>query len=300
VYLMTVELGHCGDTVEILCHDLALPEGPVLLPGGAWLVTELALARGCVTRVEPNGDVRRVAHTGRPNGLAVGRDGTIWVAESLHPSVLELNAHGDVRMVSRLADGEALLWPNDICVGPDGALYVTDSGILIGDFVVDDAPRRDHATVRFDGRVVRVDPVTGESTILDRGLRFANGIAFGPDDALYVSETMTGNVYRYHPGEPREFFGNVLAPDWHGEVLRGPDGMAFDRMGRLYVAVFGQGDVTILEHDGSIGGRIRCGGSNPTNIAFGPPGSGYFVVTEGDQGCLERHICEVDGLELQA
>jgi gluconolactonase len=74
--------------------------------------------------------------------------------------------------------------------------------------------------------------------------------------------------------------------------------MAFDADGRLYVTVFGQGDVTILEPDGRLAGRIPCGGSNPTNVAFGPPGSGYFVVTEDDAGVLERHACAVDGLEL--
>ncbi len=285
--------------IELLCGDLALPEGPVRLADGSWLVCELALARGCVTRVYPSGMSRRVARTGRPNGLALTADGTVWVAESLEPSIAALTLDGAVRRVTTTAGDEPLLWPNDLCVGPDGALYVTDSGIPIGDFVVDDAPRADHASVAFDGRVVRLDPVTGEATIRDRGLRFANGIAFGPDRLLYVNETMTGNVYRYRDSN-RELFGNVLAPGWEGDGLRGPDGMAFDAAGRLYVTVFGQGDVTVMEPDGSVSQRIPCGGRNPTNIAFGPPGSGHFVVTEDDHGVLERHACAADGLELHA
>lgn len=285
--------------IEVVCAGLALPEGPVRLPDESWLVTELALARGCVTRVDPDGSLHPLARTGRPNGLALTADGTVWVAESLTPSIVAMTLDGAARTVTTDAGDEPLLWPNDICVGPDGALYVTDSGIRIGDFVVNDAPRPDHATVEFDGRVVRADPASGAATILDRGLRFANGIAFGPDGLLYVNETMTGNVYRYRDGQ-RELFGNVLAPDWEGEQLRGPDGMAFDVDGRLYVTVFGQGDVTILEPDGSVGGRIPCGGANPTNVAFGPPGGGYFVVTEDDEGVLERHPCPRDGLELYA
>lgn len=283
---------------EVICSGLALPEGPLLVDNESWLVTELALAAGCVTRIDRDGSHRALARTGRPNGLARTRDGTVWVAESLEPSVIAMTLEGETRVVATEADGEPLLWPNDLCVGPDGALYVTDSGIRIGDFVVDDAPRPDHATVRFDGRIVRVDPSTGAATILDRGLRFANGIAFGPDGDLYVSETMTGDVFRYDAAWRRELFGNVLAHGWEGDRLRGPDGMAFDADGRLHVAVFGQGDITILEPDGTIGDRIPCGGSNPTNVAFGPPGSGYFVVTEDDAGVLERHPAAADGLEL--
>ena len=38
---------------------------------------------------------------------------------------------------------------------------------------------------------------SGECRKLDSGLRFSNGIAFGPDKNLYVSESLTGMVYRY-------------------------------------------------------------------------------------------------------
>src|SRR4051795_4918955 len=56
----------------ILVSDLGLPEAPVLLPDGGWLVTEMAPDRGCVTRFDADGGNRSVvARTGRPNGLAI-------------------------------------------------------------------------------------------------------------------------------------------------------------------------------------------------------------------------------------
>ena len=49
--------------------------------------------------LDPSGQEKRViAKTGRPNGLAVDEDGTIWVAESLHPSVVE-DDNGQVEIV---------------------------------------------------------------------------------------------------------------------------------------------------------------------------------------------------------
>jgi sugar lactone lactonase YvrE len=49
-------------------------------------------------------------------------------------------------------------------------------------------------------------------------------------------------------------FGNVLL-ETDADDLRGPDGFAFDA-GKLYVATYGQGDVTVLDHDGSVLQRI--------------------------------------------
>lgn len=288
-------------TRRIFRTDLALPEGPSLLEDGSWLVAEMALARGCVTQIDATGaSVRTLARTGRPNGIAI-RGNEILVAESLTPSLLGLQRDGTARTIATSCEGHPLLWPNDLCVGPNGAIYVTDSGALVVDFLEGDAPSGDFANVAFDGRICRFGPAEGEERVLDEGLRFANGIAFGPDGLLYATETFTGNVYRYDTGQARpdrELFANVLDPSLNFAGLRGPDGMAFDNQGRLYVAVFGQGDVTILNPDGQVGERIPTGGRNPTNVAFGPPDSGDIYVTEDDTGCLEVYHVGADGLPL--
>lgn len=285
----------------IFCTGLALPEGPALLDDGSWLFTELALERGCVTHVDATGATKRVvARTGRPNGIAVDRAGTIWVAESLDPSIVRLGLDGEAETWASSCEGEPLLWPNDLCLGPDEALYVTDSGIRVTDFLDGDRPRADHASLQLDGRVCRFELSGGEGRMIDRGLQFANGIAFGPDEALYVNETMTGNVYRYEPasGWRRELFGNVLDPDFDSRGLRGPDGMKFDADGRLYVTVFGQGDITVLDSSGRVIERIPTVGNAPTNVAFGPAGSRAIYVVEDEYGQVEVHDARADGLAL--
>ena len=198
--------------------------------------------------------------------------------------------------------GVPLLWPNDLCVGPDGAIYFTDSGALVGDFLDGDAPKAGFASVTFDGRVGRFDPRTGEAAFIDTGLVFANGIAFGVDGHLYASETFTGEVYRYRIDDGqvsarRERFGSVLAADWQGEGLRGPDGMAFSTDGRLFCAVFGQGDITVLAPDGSWLERMPLEGNSPTNVAFGP-GERRIYVTEDQLGQLTVHDVDAEGLAL--
>jgi gluconolactonase len=291
---------------RLVCDDLSLPEGPLLLDDGTWLVVELDPRRGTVTQVLADGTRKPLAKTGRPNGLARTADGVVWVAESINPGVFRLELGGEITRALSEVEGEALLWPNDICVGPDGALYVTDSGLLVEDLLADvvaNEVRDDWEDLTADGKVIRFDPDSGEATILDRGIQFTNGIAFGPDGLLYVNETFTADVFRYRiednavVGE-RELFGNVRDPDYTEGGMRGPDGMAFSDDGRLWVTVFGQGDVTVLEPDGSVERRIKLPGRSPTNVAFG--GHGRIYVVEGERGTMESLAVGVAGLPLHS
>jgi gluconolactonase len=288
----------------IVCDDLAAPEAPLALGDGTWLVAELELARGTVAQVLADGTRREVVWTGRPNGLARTADGTIWCAETLTPSIVTITLDGGKETVLTHAGDTPLLWPNDLAVGPDGALYITDSGALISDFLDGDLPKPGFMKVPSDGKVIRYDPRTGETEILDRGLAFANGIAFDAAGDLFVSETLTGDVHRYRANGgrvtgSREYFGTVLWDGWEGgDVARGPDGMAFSSDGRLFVAVFGQGDVTILKADGSQERRIPLAGKAPTNVAFGLNGENRIYVTEDELGQLTAHDVDGEGLAL--
>jgi gluconolactonase len=286
----------------IFATGLQNPEGPVALPDGGWLIVEGSAERGCITHIHSDGGTKRVIKkTGRPNGLAVDGDGVIWVAESKMPSLLRVTVEGMAEVVATGCDGEDFLFPNDLCFGPDGALYMTDSGVFIDSFAPNNQIRSDYLNIDYDGRVYRIDVQTGKVTTVDRGIKFTNGIAFGPDEQLYANETVTGAIYRYgwtHGAisGPRTLFGNVVDPN--GPGWRGPDGMAFSSSGLLYVAVFGQGDVTVLDTTGSVLERIPTLGKLPTNVAFALPGSKRIHVTEYEFGRMEAFDVTADGLPL--
>ena len=287
----------------IFANNLQNPEGPVALPDGTWLVVEGGAERGCVSQLSADGHTcREIKKTGRPNGLAVDADAAIWAAESKYPSLIRLTLSGECEVVVVECDGEPFLFPNDLCFGPDGAIYMTDSGVNIQDFAPNNQIRADYTDVDYDGRIYRINPNNGHVKLLDRGIKFTNGIAFGPDNALYANETLTGNVYRYEwttSGETgkRELFGNVIRPDaplgW-----KGPDGMAFDADGQLYVAVFGQGDITVLGRDGQVVRRLATNDMLPTNLAFALPGQKRIHITEYEHGQMESLDVGCDGLKL--
>jgi gluconolactonase len=287
----------------IFASGLKSPEGPVLLPDCSWIVVEMDLSQGSITWISPDGKEKRViAKTGGPNGQAVDRDGVIWVAETLAPSLVRVTLNGQKEEFLTGCDGEPFLFPNDVAFGPDGALYMTDSGILNSDFAPGGNVRPDYRSLTVDGRLYRMDVKTKEVRKLDSGLQFPNGIAFGPDQALYVSETFTGQIYRYpwQDGKvsgPRQVYGNV-EPVGDPNLITGPDGMKFGLDRCLYVATLGHGDVSVLDPQGKLIQRIKTNGRLATNLAFGPSGTRSIYVTEVEFGSFEVFYVKTDGLPL--
>jgi gluconolactonase len=287
---------------QFFAKDLGAPEGPVCLPDGSMYVTEMSAATLQVTRLFPGGERKLIKRTGgRPNGLAIDGDGNLWIAEAGLRAVIGIDVEG-VEFVRIDHDGERpFRLPNDLCFGRNGLLYLTDSGLAAQDFLDGQNFAKDYRKLAWDGRVYEIDPVKGKVLrVLDRGILFANGIAFGPDDALYANASFTGEVYRYDvfgaASPTREVFGNVLQP-FEGDDFRGPDGMCWGDDERLYCTVYGQRNVTVLAKDGSVVERLPLDGENPTNCAFALSGR-TLLVTEVERGRVEQFETKCGGLPL--
>jgi gluconolactonase len=284
-------------TPSTLVTDLRFGEGPVLLRGG-WLATEMAPGRGRVVAFDLDGGrVQTLVAIGRPNGLAVDESGALWIAESERPSLLRWRRGALEEMP--VAGGDTLLWPNDVAVDERGVFF-TDSGIRVSELAETQNRRVPRSQVETNGRLCHFDP-GGRCTTLVGGLRFANGVALGPDGLIYVSETLSGAVRRFRldgsevlhaDGAP---FANVFdSPPTEGD-LSGPDGLAFDELGRLWVAVYGRGHLAVLDGDGVIVSRRPTLGARPANLAFGPRGTKSLLVIDHARSAAEIHRVDVDG-----
>jgi gluconolactonase len=284
----------------VLANGVIEGEGPVAMADGSVWVVEMAGNRACVTRVSDDHVEVKIEVGGRPNGMTADGNGRLWVAEAREGQVHCYNGDGSLRSVVHHPESR-FLWPNDLRFGPDGLLYLTDSGVLDTVFITGIAINPDWANLDYRGCMYVIDPVT--SKVLrrfDDGIKFTNGLAFGPDDKLYVNETIGGNVYQYDvlnkDAPERRVFGNVNKADGPSG-WRGPDGMAFGMDGRLYCTVYGQGDVTVLEADGKVAERIPTNGLRPTNIAFAQGRKAAFV-TEVLNSCVEVLDMPCEGLPL--
>ncbi len=281
---------------------IGAPEGPVCLPDGTMYVTEMSAATLCITRLDREGRRSVIKRTGgRPNGLAIDGEGLLWIAEAGHRAVLCIAPDG--REILRI-DGDEVggfLFPNDLAFGPDGHLYLTDSGLAVEDFLDGQTLVDGFRQLAWDGRVFEIDPKAGKVLrTIDRGMPFTNGIAFDADDVLYANASLSGDVIRYDifgAGDARPArFGNVLQPDAQGGFF-GPDGMKFGADGRLYCTVYGQQNVTVLDRTGAVAERLPLDGPCPTNCAFALDGNTLFV-TEVGKGQVEALPVACAGLAL--
>lgn len=287
----------------IFAADVGAPEGPVAMPDGSMYVTEMSNTTLNVTHLSVTGERRVVTHTkGRPNGLAIDGDGLLWIAEAGLRALICIEPGG--REVKRLEGDDRhgrFYFPNDLVFGPDGHLYMTDSGMAMEDFLDGQNFAAGYMDFAWDGRVYQIDPKTLRIVrVIDRAIRFTNGIAFGPDNTLYANASFPGDIYRYDifgSADPaRELFGNVLQPD-DQDGFKGPDGMKFGTDGRLYCTVYGQRNVTVLDADGRVAERMALDGPSPTNLCFARTGR-RILVTEVSKGQVEWLDAPCDGAPL--
>ena len=134
-------------------------------------------------------------------------------------------------------------------------------------------------------------------------MAFPNGIAISADEkTLYVAETMRNAVWAVgleEPGVMTQRRARILAYLPGGGV--GPDGMAVDEQGNLYVAYFDAGEVVVFTGKGKLIGAIKLPageGTFTTNVTFGGLDRKTLYITEADKNVIYKVAMKVRGLKL--
>ncbi|MFN0180236.1 MAG: SMP-30/gluconolactonase/LRE family protein [Gemmatimonadales bacterium] len=286
---------------RVVCDGLAFPEGPLELPGGDILVTEIYGGR--LTRVTPGGQKTVFATTGGgPNGAAIGPDGAIYVTQNggiewaggfdpkrfawftgaaqstpMEGCIQRVAPDGTVTVLYRECDGHPLKAPNDLVFDATGNFYFTDLGKT-------HARSRDRTGVYYaspDGKMVKevVYPAEGP-----------NGCALGPDGkTLFYAETPTGRVWAAAVSGP----GEVGRPRCLGNVpgklpanASSCDSMCVDGEGSVCQATIGNGGITVIPTDGRPMWHVPTGDPLTTNCCFGGPGLSTMYATLSMKGQL--------------
>jgi len=275
---------------EVFAIGFISPEGPAFNPEGVLFLCDFGVYPRTadpseakdrnVYRISPKGDVEIFVNTGgSPTGSAFHRDGRLFVCDSGRKELLSVDPDSKIAVVAHEYKGEKLGGPNDLAFDVYGNLYFTDPG-----------------SSTLDNRTgdLYLYSQTGELVRLDRGYAMCNGIAVGPDGkTLYMDETLTRRVYRFELESDGEVRDRAVFAELQGGL--GPDGMAFDVEGNLYVAHWGKGCVAVLDPEGELIGELPTIGMNPTNVAFF---GDVLYVTEVEKSQVIRLKIGITGLKL--
>ena len=283
-----------------MAEGLQFPEGPIALPDGSVLCVEIA--RGTVSRVEPDGAVTVVAECGGgPNGIAFGPDGRLYVCNNGGMDT-EVDDRGRVRLLDTLTtyvggsiqavdvetgrvdtlytevDGRPLRAPNDLVFDAAGGFWFTDHGKQWD-------RQRDLGGIYY----ARPDGSHVEEVIFP--VEAPNGIGLSPDDQrLYVAETHTGRVRSWNVDEPG-VLDRPYGVHTRGRLLAGLpgeqllDSLAVDSADHVCVATIRNGGITDIAPDGTIT-HVPTGDAITTNICFGGPDLTTAYITGSLTGTL--------------
>jgi gluconolactonase len=276
--------------VRELAAKVGFTEGPIWT-GDRLLVT--SISRGKLYEIPlDGGDPLEVAEPGGgPNGLALGPDGAVYIAQNGGHVITELAEpvvppgiqRWDGTTVEYVAT-EGLQAPNDLAFAPDGSLWFSDP-----------YPRLDRAAPT-PGKVWRLEPAGGRLELMVDWALQPNGVAISPaGDALYLVETVLKRIDRLPltadgcgPSEP------FLTLE-RGEQ----DGIAFDVEGNLYMACHHDDDaINVCDRDGNVTERIELDGCFPTNVCFAGPDLTTLVITAPKGGRVLAVEREIPGVPL--
>ncbi len=297
-----------------MTSGLRFPEGPIAMSDGSVLLVEIA--RGTLSRVQPDGDTEVVAECGGgPNGAALGPDGEVWIANNggnfefldLDGMTVPLDssdnydfgriervdpATGNVEIIYSECDGRPLRAPNDLVMDAHGGFWFTDHG-----------RRSERSADRGGVFYARCDG--SEIGEVLQPLESANGIGLSPDGSrLYVAETHTGRVWSWDVPEPGVAVGGGLMPP-NGDLLVGLpglqlfDSLAVDGEGNVCVATLVNGGITVVSPDGESVEHVAVDDTITTNICFGGEDLRTAFITASSTGRLLKAQWPTPGLALE-
>ena len=297
--------------VRIMASGLGFPEGPVAMPDGSVILTEIRSRR--VSRVAPDGTVTLFSATGGgPNGLAIGPHGVLYgcnnggsqyrPGSSMGQAPLDGYAGGWIEWIDMAngtahklyteVNGHRFSAPNDLVFDEHGGFWFTDLGKRY-------ARHRDHGGLYYalpDGSKV----VEAAFPILT-----ANGCALSPDGkTVYVADTEGARLWAF------EILGPGVVKKHHGQAAHGGrlvaglpgfarfDSLAVAASGNICVATLGTGYITVIAPSGEIVDQVKMPDIYPTNICFGGPDLRTAYITLSDTGRLGAMPWPEPGLKL--
>jgi len=240
-------------------------EGPVWDDARFLYVSDETLNK--IFRVELNGTKRELISLGDPDGNTYDRQHRLIDCASVLRAIIEVSPEGKYKILADHYEGKRFNSPNDVILGPDGALYFTDPTL--------DLVQGQKQEIPFQG-VYRLD-TNGTVTLLTKELSQPNGLAFSSDGKyFYVDDSEQRNIRVYDFASGALSNGRIFGTEPGGKGDGVPDGMKVDTTGNIFVT--GPGGIWVWDAHGHHLGTIIVP-EQPANLTWGDKDRSTLYIT---------------------
>lgn len=283
--------------VERLWTGARWAEGPVWFGDGHYLLFSDIPNNRILRWTEETGEVSVFRSPSNfTNGNTRDRQGRLISCEHDSRRVTRTEIGGTITVLIDRYQVKRLNAPNDVVVHSNGSIWFTDPGYGI---LSDYEGHRDK--FELPTNVYRLEPSTGEATVVASNMARPNGLCFSPDEKrLYIVDTEEPPG-KAHPINVFDVIdGRKLA---NGRMFcdmgkGGSDGVRCDVDGNVWAAAGWGGDgydgVHIFSPDGKLIGRIRlpevcanlCFGGAKRNRLFMTASQSLYALYVNTSGAL--------------
>ena len=242
-----------GTSIEQVVTGFDFVEGPIWHPVERSVIFSDILGNSIYRWSEAGGLATLRRNSYMANGNAYDQQGRVITCEHATNRLTRTDfaRNGELEVLASHFEGKQLNSPNDVVVKSDGAIYFTDpdSGRSIGYGV----PRE--RELPFNG-VYRLEPKSGELTLLIDDFAKPNGLCFSQDESLlYINDTIRQHIRVFDVlGDGTVGNGRLFA-HLNGDKPGVADGMKIDQAGNLYSC--GPGGIHIFNQSGDLLGVIE-------------------------------------------
>jgi gluconolactonase len=255
-----------GAKLETVATGFGFTEGPVWDRSGFVYVSDEETNK--ILRVYPDGHKEELIALGDPDGNTYDRQLRLIDTASVLRAIIRITPDGKYTVLADHFEGKKLNSPNDVVIGPDGAIYFTDPTL--------DLVKGETQEIPYQG-VYRLDD-SGKVTLLTKDLTQPNGLAFSPDGKrFYVDDSAEKNIRVYDVRSDGTLENGRIFGEEKGNKGEGvPDGMRVDRKGNIFVT--GPKGIWVWDPQGNHIGTIEMP-EQPANLAWGGPRYDTLYIT---------------------
>ena len=245
-----------GAKLTTVATGFGFTEGPVWDSAGFLYVSDEEQNK--IYRVYLDGHKETLIALGDPDGNTFDQQQRLLDTASVLRAIIRVSPDGKYTVLAERFEGQRFNSPNDLVIGPDGAIYFTDPTL--------DLPKGEKQETPFQG-VYRLG-TDGSVHVLLKDMSQPNGLAFSPDGKrLYVDDSDRKDIRVFDfPGggtvSNERVFGMEVEPGEAGV----PDGMRVDVAGNIYVT--GPKGIWVWDKEGQHIGTIVMP-EQPANLAWG-------------------------------